>query len=169
MLKHFLFIFIFILGCSGERTNRVEVTGKVGPRGEAGPAGPRGEMGDSGSSVVCDFLETEDGVILRCGEKSVLIRNGKDGDSIEGPRGEPGHDGIDGIDGESCQVTKNQDGSITIKCKDTEGTIPGERKITICIYSNGRYVTKRYPVSQFIAEVYGRFDYYVGACGGECK
>lgn len=57
-----------------------------------------GKDGDS-----CDVLEVEDeGALVTCGDKSVMIYNGSDG--IDGADGNDGIDGIDGRDGTSSVV-----------------------------------------------------------------
>jgi len=191
-MKNVIWLFLLMaFGCGESRTNKVDVTGKKGDRGEVGP---KGDVGPKGESIVCDFLEVDGGTLLSCGENSVLITNGMNGsngsngsngrngsDGRDGERGERGRDGInggpgprgeqgapgrDGIDGQGCSVVSNHDGSIDIKCGETIGRIPPERHIIICIWVRDHYETRSYPVSQFISEIYGRFRYCIGACGG---
>jgi hypothetical protein len=56
-------------------------------------------------------------------------------------------------------------GAIVIDCgSNGKETIPAERTITICMSVNCRGQTKTYKVSDFIADVYGKYNYSVGAC-----
>lgn len=110
-----------IRGESGERGERGEqgVPGSVGPVGPQGPAGPSGADGAS-----CFGESLPDGMQITCGEETLVLRHGEDGDPGEpgspgamgvqgspgpvgevGPQGEPGPvgpEGIPGRDGISC-------------------------------------------------------------------
>ncbi len=65
--------------------------------GEDGEDGADGKDGADGSS--CSVAEVDEGAIVTCGNESVLIKHGTDGQN-----GTDGKDGVDGTDGKDGKV-----------------------------------------------------------------
>lgn len=78
--------------------------GNMGPRGERGGVGPQGEQGLEWSpgrdGVSCTAQDVLEGIQISCGDVSVLIRHGEQGQpgrdgepGLQGPEGPAGRDG----------------------------------------------------------------------------
>lgn len=133
---------------------------KDGKNGENGKDGANGADGKDGAGCHVEALPDQNASKITCGNTVQIIKNGKDG--IDGKKG---NDGKDGKNGESCKVKKDDKGAITIDCgAGGKETIPPERTVTICLCWKGWPYTKTYKVSDFIADIYGRYNYSMGAC-----
>ncbi|MDO8435477.1 MAG: hypothetical protein Q7S89_02235, partial [bacterium] len=91
------------------------LTGSKGDRGEAGEMGPRGVPGQPGQEgppgrdgVSCTAEDVLEGIMIICGDVSVLIRHGEQGSQGErgeqGPAGQDGEHGVAGAQGEAGPV-----------------------------------------------------------------
>lgn len=122
--------------------------------------GVDGSNGKDGQGCYVEAIPDQNSSRVVCGNTAQVIKNGKDG--VDGKKG---NDGKDGKPGESCKVKKDDKGAIVIDCgAGGKETIPPERTIVICLCWQSHPYTKTYKVSDFIADVYGKYNYSVGAC-----
>lgn len=101
------------------------VQGAAGPQGTTGPQGAAGEAGKDGNSCLVARGNSQNYVVVQCGDNEVVINDGEDGS--DGSNGENGSDGSNGTDGQDGQDGANGSTALfssillTSSCKVIDG------------------------------------------------
>lgn len=90
--------------------------GAAGPQGATGPQGAAGEAGKDGNSCLVARGNSQNYVIVQCGDSEVVINDGDDGSN--GENGSDGSNGTDGTDGSTALFTSIL---LTSSCKVIDG------------------------------------------------
>lgn len=134
MIRPFLFVSFLLIGCEYQPDC---LHGCPQP-----DATPTPQIGQG-----CDAVQLNTGVLVQCGDSSVIVKNGANGmDGLDGKNGTNGKDGVNGVSGkDGIDGTNGKDGANGVSGKDgtdgtngidgqngKEGTSPIAKVVTLC-------------------------------------